>query len=138
MEKLLTNSAGRQEADISETVRKTDWAKNITKVMTHVQTMMKEKEIDAPLDYTNLSLERGDEPLPPKYRFPNMKKYSGTDDLHLYMKQYVTYMKATELSEAQIVKQFSLSLEGAVVKWYYTLDIHIQQDWKELCSAFIK
>ena len=47
-------------------------------------------------------------------------------------------MKATELSEVQIVKQFPLSLEGAAVKWYYTLDTHIQQDWKELCSAFIK
>ena len=62
--------------------------------------MMKEKGIDAPLDYTNLSLEREDEPLPPKYKFPNMKKYSGTDDPHLHLKQYVTYMKATELSEA--------------------------------------
>ena len=47
-------------------------------------------------------------------------------------------MKATELSEAQIVKQFPLSLEGAVVKWYYTLDAHVQRDWKELCSSFIK
>ena len=47
-------------------------------------------------------------------------------------------MKATELFEAQIVKQFSLSLEGAAIKWYYTLDVHVQQDWKELCSAFIK
>ena len=40
--------------------------------------------------------------------------------------------------EAQIIKQFLLSLEGAVVKWYYTLDTHVQQDWKELYSAFIK
>ena len=54
---------GRHEADIYETVGKTDWAKNITKVVTHVQIMMKEKGIDAPLDYTNLSLEREDEPL---------------------------------------------------------------------------
>ena len=106
--------------------------------MTHVQTMMKENRIDAPLDYANLSLEREDEPLPPKYRFPNMKKYSGTDDPHLHLKQYVTYMKATELSEAQIVRQFSLSLEGAVVKWYYTLDVYVQQDWKKLCLAFVK
>ena len=134
----MTNPVGRQEVDILETVGKTDWAKNITKVVTHVQTMMKEKGINAPLDYTNLSLEREDEPLPPKYKFLNMKKYSGTDDPHLHLKQYVTYMKATELSEAQIIKQFSLSLEGAAVKWYYTLDIHVQQDWKELCSAFIK
>ena len=47
-------------------------------------------------------------------------------------------MKATKLFEAQIITQFSLSLEGAAVKWYYTLDAHVQQDWKELCSAFIK
>ena len=90
--------------NIFETVAKTDWAKNITKVVTHVQTMMKEKGIDAPLDYTNLSLEREDEPLPPRYKFPNMKKYSGTDDPHLHLKQYATYIKATELFEAQIVK----------------------------------
>ena len=47
-------------------------------------------------------------------------------------------MKPTRLSKAQIIKQFSLSLEGAVVKWYYTLDAHVQRDWNELCSIFIK
>ena len=31
-----------------------------------------------------------------------------------------------------------MSFEGAAIKWYHTLDVHIQQDWKELCSAFIK
>ena len=31
-----------------------------------------------------------------------------------------------------------MSLEGAAIKWYYTLDVHIQPDWKELYSAFIK
>ena len=86
MENLLTNPMGRQEVDILETVGKIDWAKNITKVMTHVQTMMKEKGIGAPLDYANLSLKREDEPLPPKYRFPNIKKYSSTDDPHLHLK----------------------------------------------------
>ena len=50
--------------DIFETLKKTNWAKNITKAMTHVHMMMKEKGINAPLDYTNLSLERDDDPLP--------------------------------------------------------------------------
>ena len=67
-----------------------------------------------------------------------MSKYSRKDDPHLHLKQYVTYMSATGLTNAQIVKQFPMSLEGAAIKWYYTLDIHVQQDWKELCSAFIK
>ena len=31
-----------------------------------------------------------------------------------------------------------MSLEGAAIKWYYTLDAHVRQDWKELCSAFIE
>ena len=81
-----------------------------------------------PMDYTNLTLDEEDDPLPRKYKFPNMKKYSGTDDPHLYLKQYVTYMKPTGLSKAQIIKQFSLSLEEAAVKWYYTLDAHVQRD----------
>ena len=33
---------------------------------------------------------------------------------------------------------YSAGLEGVVILWYYTLDAHVQQDWKELCSAFIK
>ena len=36
MENLLTNLTGWHKMDISETVGKIDWAKNITKVVTHV------------------------------------------------------------------------------------------------------
>ena len=31
-----------------------------------------------------------------------------------------------------------MSLEGAIIQWYYTLDVHVRQDWKELCSSFIE
>ena len=99
---------------------------------------MKEKGMEAPLDYIDLDLYKGDDPLPRKFKFPDMRKYSGNDDPYLHLKQYMTYMSATELTNAQIVKQFPMSLEGAVIQWYYTLDVHVQQDWKELCSAFIK
>ena len=78
-----------------------------------------------PVDYADLTLDEEDDPLPRKYKFLNMKKYSSTDDPHLHLKQYVTYMKATGLSKAQIIKQFLLSLEGAAIKWYYTLDAHV-------------
>ena len=67
-----------------------------------------------------------------------MKKYSRTDDLHLHLKQYVTYLSATKLTNAHIVKQFPLSLEGAHICWYYTLELSVQNDWKELCAVFIK
>ena len=29
-------------------------------------------------------------------------------------------------------------MEGAAIKWYYTLDAHVRWDWNELCSIFIK
>ena len=54
------------------------------------------------------------------------------------IKQYVTYLRATELTNAQIFKQFPLSLEGAPIRWYYTLEPFVQADWKDLCVAFIK
>ena len=37
-------------------------------------------------DYTDLSLDEEDDPLPRKFKFPNMRKYSGTDDPHLHLK----------------------------------------------------
>ena len=47
-------------------------------------------------------------------------------------------MKAIGLSKAQIIKKFTLSLEGAAIKWYYTLDAHVRRDCNELCSIFIE
>lgn len=67
-----------------------------------------------------------------------MKKYSGTDDPHLHLKQYTTYMMATGLTKTQIVKQFLMSFEGTLIRWYYALETHVQSNWEELCAAFIK
>ena len=120
----------------AESVEESEWAKNMNKTMARMQTMMKEKGIDTALDYVDL--DEGDDPLPPKFKFPNMKKFTGTDDPHLHLKQFATYMKATGLTKAQIVKQFPMSLEGTSVRWYYALDSYVQSDWKELCVIFIK
>ena len=43
-------------------------------------------------NFIDLDLEE-DEPLSPKYRFPDIQKYDGTDDRHLHLRQYVTIMK---------------------------------------------
>ena len=67
-----------------------------------------------------------------------MKKYTSTDDAHLHLKKYVTRMKITGLIKAQIIKQFSLSLEGVLIRQYYALETYIQTDQKELCVAFMK
>ena len=80
------------------------------------------------MDYTDLNLNEEDDPLPRKFKFYNMRKYSRTDDPHLHLKQYVTYMKAIGLTKAQIVKQFPMSLEGVPIRWYYALEPYVQFD----------
>ena len=89
---------------------------------------MKEKGIDAPLDYTDRDLYKGSNPLPKKFKFPDMKKYTGMKDPHLHLRQYVTYLSVTKLKNAQIVKQFPLSLEGAPIRWYYAFEPSVQAD----------
>lgn len=54
-------------------------------------------------------------PFLKKFKFPDIKKYTRIEDPHLYLKQYVTYLSATELTNVQIFKQFPLLLEGAPI-----------------------
>ena len=59
----MAELVGGQNEEIFKTVRKTDWAKNMTKAMNQVQMMIKEKGIDALMDYINLDLDEDDDPL---------------------------------------------------------------------------
>ena len=117
---VLAEPVGRRNVGQADDAEQSDWAKNLTKAMAQIQVMMKEKGMTTPMDYADLNLDEKNDPLPRKFKFPNIKKYIGTDDPYLHLKQYVTYMKPTGLSRAQIIKQFLLSLEGATIKWYYT------------------
>ena len=80
------------------------------KAMSQMQIQKKKKRIDAPLDYTDLDLYKGSDPLPKKFKFPNIRKYTGTEDPYLHLKQYMTYLSATELTNAQIIKQLVLHI----------------------------
>ena len=113
---------GKQK--VAENLVEPEWEKDMKKQMNQLKDAM--KKLGPNHDFIDLDLEE-DEPLPPKYKFPDIKKYDGTDDPHLHLRQYVTFMKPTGLTKAQIIKQFLMSLAGAAVKWYYTLDAHVQQ-----------
>ena len=54
----------RQRLDISEEIEKPNWAKDLMKTMAQMQIQMKEKGMEAPLDYTDLDLYKGNDPLP--------------------------------------------------------------------------
>ena len=76
-----------------------EWVKNTQRQVDQLQIALKEHGLNP--NFVNLDLDlKKEEPLPPKYKFLNMKKYFSTDDPHLHLKQYVTYMKAIELFKA--------------------------------------
>ena len=83
---ILEESMVRPRVEIPREAERPDWAKDLVKAMAQMKMQMKEKGIDAPLDYTELDLCKGSDLLPQKFKFPDMKKYSGTEDPHLHLK----------------------------------------------------
>ena len=71
---VLTDPVGRRNVGQAENAEQSDWAKNLTKAMAQIQVMMKEKGMATPMDYTDLTLDEKDDPLPRKYKFPNIKE----------------------------------------------------------------
>ena len=55
-ETLLTEPITRQRLDIPKEIEKPGWAKDLIKTMAQIQIQMKEKRMEAPLDYTDLDL----------------------------------------------------------------------------------
>ena len=61
-----------------------EWMKDMKRQMDQ-QTTMKNYGLNP--DFANVDLDlKVEELLPPKYKFLSMKKYSGIDDPHLYLK----------------------------------------------------
>ena len=83
---MLAEPVGQRNVGQAENAEQSNWAKNLTKAMAQMQVMMKEKGMATPVDYADLTLDEEDDLLSQKYKFPNMKKYSGTDDPHLHLK----------------------------------------------------
>ena len=61
---VLANPVGRKNMVQTNDLEQSDWAKNITKAMTQMQIMMKEKGMTTPMNYTDLTLDEEDDPLP--------------------------------------------------------------------------
>ena len=62
-ETLLAEPITRQRLDVPEEIEKPDWAKDLMKTMAQMQIQMKKKGMEGPLDYTDLDLHKGNDPL---------------------------------------------------------------------------
>ena len=103
-ETLIAEPITRQRLDILEEVEKLECAKDLAKTMAQMKIQMKKKGIDAPIDYADLNLDEDDDPMPLKFKFPDIRKFNGTDDPHLHLKLFVSHMRSTGLTKPQIVK----------------------------------
>ena len=50
----------------------------------------------------------------------------------------MTTMSTTKAPMSVVARLFVLSLEGMAINWYHGLEKLIRDDWKELCSTFLK
>ena len=91
METVLTNLSKQESQPPTGDSEQPEWAKEMAKVRSQMQLLMKDKGLDAAIEYSDLDLVK-EEPLSPKYRFPDIKKYDGTDDPHLHLRQYFAFM----------------------------------------------
>ena len=46
-------------------------------------------------------------------------------------------MSATGLSKCQVLKMFGMSVEGAPVVWYHSLEKKVNDDWRALAEVFL-
>ena len=82
METVLADPP-KQEFQPIVDLEKSKWAKEMDKVKSQMQLLMKDKGIDAVMDYGDLDDK---DPLPKKFKFPEMRKFLGTEDPHLHLK----------------------------------------------------
>ena len=98
-----------------------------------VTQKMKGKHEDL-LDYDAMAFK---EQLPQNFKMPEMAKFDGKGDPKTHIRQYVSLMSATGLSQNQVRKMFGMSLEGAPVVWYHNLEEKVKEDWRALAEAFL-
>ena len=71
METVLTDLPKQELPPPAGDSEQPEWAKEMTKMRSQLQLLMKDKGLDAAIEYSDLDLVK-EESLPPKYRFPEI------------------------------------------------------------------
>ena len=71
------------------------------------------------LDYDTMTFE---EQLPAHFKMPDITMFNGNGDLRVHLRHYISVMSSVGLSQCQVKKMFGMSLEGAPVVWYHSLE----------------
>ena len=76
--------------------------------------------------------------LPPKFRMPDMERYTGRGCPRTQLRIYSQLMRGMGLDEAQLIMLFPLSLSNVAQSWFATLDASHRQTWEDLGHEFIR
>ena len=104
-------AAGRVAGSQAELQKLRDQVKSVTR-----KTKGKDEDL---LDYEAMTFE---EQLPAQFKMPDMAKFNGNGDPRVHLRQYVSIMSSVGLSKLQVQKMFGMSLKGAPVFWYHSLE----------------
>ena len=77
-------------------------------------------------------------PLPPKFRMPDMERYTGRGCPRTHLRIYSQLMRGMDLDEAQLIMLFPLSLSSMAQSWFSTLDPSCRRTWEDLTNEFIR
>ena len=61
--------------------------------------------------------------LSAKFKMPEIERCMRIGCPHIHLRLYSTMMRAHSLDEAQMIMLFSMSLSGAVQRWFAFLDV---------------
>ncbi|KAL6501257.1 hypothetical protein OROHE_024904 [Orobanche hederae] len=76
------------------------------------------------------------EPLPEKFKVPQIPAYNGETDPNAHLGHYNSWMDLHGSSDAIRCRMFSLTLGERAQRWYRSLPHHSVQTWAHLTAAF--
>ena len=77
-------------------------------------------------------------PLSPKFRMPDMERYTSRGCPRTHLRIYSQLMRGMGLNEARLIMLFPLSLSSVAQSWFATLDASRRRTWEDLAHEFIR
>ena len=75
--------------------------------------------------------------LLPKFRMPDIERYSGVGDLKGHLRLYSRIMRAHRLDDTQLVALFPKSLSGVTQRWFASVKPSRLRTWEDVTHEFL-
>ena len=76
--------------------------------------------------------------LSAKFRMLEIERYTGIGCPRIHLRLYSIVMRAHGLDETQMIMLFPMSLSGATLRWFASLDVSRHRTWDDLAREFLR